>query len=634
MRSLALPRFRHLLLTLALGLSAACSGDGAGQDETHHTEHNISIVYVADFDKLNAKFPGDWPMTKIEDAFTVRVKLGEFQVDAPTHLFEHPVTLIPYANEDGTEDASGERVDNVDAMIAEVYPPGEIGFAVKHHRPEFRTLSMTDADPNGMKEHFKLQDTHIEIVVGVESGGVARAITLNNPQNYENGRFGTDHYPMIFVKPKYPSYLSQDQKRIFNDNIRSMAVAFNAVSNFPGDYNGGDPLGARNPEQVMLHAAMMVRAIAGDETAVEWFKKPENMIYCAELAHVASSAGLLAPLNEATFVPLVGQETWDAFVKAVETHNENPEGSTFVARNSNKRVADVKLTLAPKDLKPAPSYAGGAAAQEAQKLAFKPMTMADIVEQFLRTHIPREQGFTDPSGQHVSGEKLAPMQGAILAKMKPGLYEAMALDKLPPGAESDAIKAKVDELFDALVKVVSTPFADYATFRAKLEPLMQQARQMTGPRADNGVGLFVPPSLLHVIAQGKHLGGLLDLEYVGHGLHYSLLRKKSVPTPPPVEPTPTEPVTPTEPASAKSCKDHCGAQSADQSCWCDTQCASNGDCCTDVATHCAAATPTEPTASDSCVGHCGEQAPSGCWCDDTCTQNGDCCADRAAACGG
>src|SRR6185503_13977656 len=124
-------------------------------------------------------------------------------------------------------------------------------------------------------------------------------------------------------------------------------------------------------------------------------------------------------------------------------------------------------------------------------------------------------------------------------------YEAMALDKLPPGAESDAIKAKVDQLFEALVKVVSTSYADYATFRSKLEPLLQQARQMTGPRADNGVGLFVPPSLLHVVAQGKNPGGLLGLEYVGHGLHYSVVQKKVAPKPPTTEPTePSEPTTP------------------------------------------------------------------------------------------
>jgi hypothetical protein len=141
------------------------------------------------------------------------------------------------------------------------------------------------------------------------------------------------------------------------------------------------------------------------------------------------------------------------------------------------------------------------------------MTMSDIVEHFMRTHIPREQ----------LGESVAPLQGAVLAQMKPGLLEAMAIDKLPA---DNPIRVAVDALFQQIVQVVSTSHADYTAFRRALDPLLAQARQMTGPRADNGVGLFVPPSLFHVVAQGKHPGGLLGLRVVGHGLHVSVVRPK------------------------------------------------------------------------------------------------------------
>jgi hypothetical protein len=36
--------------------------------------------------------------------------------------------------------------------------------------------------------------------------------------------------------------------------------------------------------------------------------------------------------------------------------------------------------------------------------------------------------------------------------------------------------------------------------------------------------------------------------------------------------------------------------------------------------------------SSSCVGYCGAQAPGGCWCDDQCATNGDCCSDKSSAC--
>jgi hypothetical protein len=143
------------------------------------------------------------------------------------------------------------------------------------------------------------------------------------------------------------------------------------------------------------------------------------------------------------------------------------------------------------------------------------MTMSDIVEQFIRTHIPREQ----------VGEALAPVQGAILEKMKPGLLEAMAINTLPT---DNPIRKKVDELFAEIVGIVSQPYADYATFRAAIEPSLEKARVMTGPRSpDSGVGLFVPPSLMHVVAQHKHAGGLLGLKVMGHGLHISVLKKSA-----------------------------------------------------------------------------------------------------------
>jgi len=359
------------------------------------------------------------------------------------------------------------------------------------------------------------------------------------------------------------------QQQQFLDNIRAMLVGFNAVSNFPGDYNGGDPLAARTPEKVREHVGMMVRAIGGDPEAEAFFADKANAIYCAELAHVATSAGLLVPLNAATLVPMVGQDAWDKFVAEVNKHG-TAEESAFVRLNDNKRVALVQIGLAPDDLQPMPEYAAAELlGAERAKLAFQPMTMADIVEQFLRTHVPREQ----------LGESLAPVQGQLLQQMKPGLLEAMAMDALP---ESDPRRAAVEALFSRLVQVVSTPYGSYLEFRGALEPLLQQARVMTGPRDDSGVGLFVPPSLLHVVAQGKHDGGLVGLQYLGHGLHVSAARKKADPG----SPGPIDPVVDPERPFGGSCASSCGGFAPDNECACDEVCVQYGDCCPDYAEHC------------------------------------------------
>ncbi len=497
-----------LVISVVLGACAG-SSDDTGSDETNVTASG----YTVDLAKLNEQFPppeGGREIEKIEDAYTVTVDLGVAKFEAKTHLFGDRVNVIPYADPAQGEatatvlDAAGNPHEH-DEAIAKFFRPGEVGYMIKHHRPASRVLNFQDQS-NDMKEHLKLQDTHIGIVVGIERDGQAGAITVNNPQGYQGGAFGDEHYQMIFVKPKLPEYVPTEAKQAVIDNIRTMLLGFNAVSEFPGDYNGGDPLAARTPELVTAHVVKMVQAIAGDEEARAWFKEKENLIYCAELAHVSTSAGLLVPLNDATMVPLVGEETWTTFKGEVKKHNEHAV-SAFTSLNRNPYVAFVQLALAPEDLQSVPAYADSP--EETEKLAFNPMTMSDIVEQFLRLHIPREE----------AGEQLAQAQAAVLQAMKPGLFEAMAIEDLP---DTDPVKMAVSDLFDRIVAVVGTPHESYAAFREDIKPLLAEARKMTGPRSpDAGVGLFVPPSLLHVVLQGKNPGGLVGLEYLGHGIHMS-----------------------------------------------------------------------------------------------------------------
>jgi len=57
--------------------------------------------------------------------------------------------------------------------------------------------------------------------------------------------------------------------------------------------------------------------------------------------------------------------------------------------------------------------------------------------------------------------------------------------------------------------------------------------------------------------------------------------------------------------------------------------------CGDAALQCCkpAVFPPPPPASNSCVGHCGGQsADATCWCDTACETYGDCCADHGDAC--
>ncbi len=581
------------LFAIALAPLLAAGAQGCSTDDPTSQVDNVVELsdYTVDFDRMNAQYPSEVPITKLEDAWTAYVKVGEQTIPSPTHLFGNVVNIIPYSNEDGGTDAAGEPFARGDQEIAKYFPPGAVGIGLKMHRPEKRVVDLNGADASAMKEDFKLQDTHIEVVVGVEKAehGHPGAITLNNPQSYENGRFGNATYSMIFLTPNYPEYITVDLEKQYESNIRTALMGFNAVTDFPGDYNGGDPLGANNPEALLVYVDNMVKAIAGDAEAKAWFQQDENLIYCAELAFISMSGGLIAPLNKTFMEPRVGAETWAAFAAQVELHNkgvdefqetgEISEPSNFLAMNDNKRVGMVRIELAPEDLVPVSQHAPNPEAAS-QLLALQPMTMADIVKEFMRTHIPRQ----------ILGEELAPVQAAVLGKMRPGLYETMGMDQMP---EDHPARAAVDQLFDAMLQVVGTSYGSYDEFQQNLAPLMAQAQQLTGPRPDAkpGEGLFVPPSLFHVAAQGTY-SGLLSMQYLGHGVHVQNVKKKAGETP---EPTPVDEI--------------------------------------DATVSCATAADA-PEGAEGNINSCGRQAAGGCWCDAACVDYGDCCEDYAPVCGG
>lgn len=555
-------RVRALSLVFALsgGLALFACGSEADVDDVGVSEEDVTVKtnYDVDLSAYNRIYNSQF--TSLDDAYSVLVRAGDVAVPAPTHLFGEAINVIPYANQDLVRTADRRTLKRGDSIIAQVYTPGQVGIAIKHHRSEYPVIDLSNGAAS-LKEHLKLQDTHIEIVVGVVRDGVRGAVTLNNPQSYEQGLFGDERYAMVFVRPVYPSYLSAAQQRAFEDNVRTLLVGFNAVTNFPGDYNGGDPLGARDPEKVREASKQMVLAITGSAEARAWFMAKENQVYCAELAFLSFSAGLHVPLNDATMEPLVGAEAWSAFKALMERHNQG-ESTPFTELNDNQRVRYIRnLAVAPADLRPAASYGP---AGEQNKLALQPLTGADIVEEFLRTHVPREQ----------FGESLAPLQASILQAMKPGLLEQLGFHRVP---ETDPARVRVDQLFDALVQVIGQSYGSYAEYRAALEPLLQEARVAAGPRGDSGEGLYVPPSLFHVAAQGKR-SGLLSFQYEGHGVHVSAVKRAAKTRP---LPTPVEKI-----SSTISCVDRCGGP-APGGCFCDAQCeADPSQCCADYASAC------------------------------------------------
>jgi hypothetical protein len=505
-------------------------------------------AWVADLDALRATFFGGPPIESVEDLFRVRLSLDGRTWTAPTHLFgggpDGALRLVPYDNGDAATDVTGAPFGRGDRVIAELFPPGEVGFAVKHHRAAQRALDLPYRSVYVLREEIKLQDSHLQLVVGVMRDGAPGAVTLSAPQTYESGRFGARSYPMLFLRPVWPVWLAPEQARAYRDNLRTMMVGFSSVSGFPSDYSSGDPMGASTPETVREHVAQMVRAIGGDEEAMRWFRQPEQRLYCAELGYLATNAALLVPLNARTLVPLVGEDAWSAFVAQIEQHRRG-ETSRFSSLNDNGYVPLIELTTSSEDLRPAPDYAPRPLAPE-DTLAFPPQTVVDLIRVYLRVVLPamaeaeesREgapaaAGNAGPAasaraphertgaGDAGKPSELAARRAELVRSLRAGVVQLLALHDAPA---DDPRRQPVDELFERLAIAAGDPGVDDAKLFASLEPLLDALSSHVRTLPPPASALLAPPSLFHAVAQGLWPAGLLDVEYVGHGLHVSLLR--------------------------------------------------------------------------------------------------------------
>lgn len=409
------------------------------------------------------------------------------------------------------------------------------------------------------------------------------------------GAFGTRAYGMIFLRASYEGLGTEKDAtltaadgqeialwRAFHENLRTMAVLFNSISWFPVDYNGNDPLAAYSPATVRQHVAMMVHAVIGTPGARDWWTGDvTHYIYCAELAHLAASAALLVPLNKDHVVGLkapdgfatITDAHWQTFVAEISKHNQVAQQggaltsqqikATYIGKKNRLNtgqdstpfanfrpgaISRIKLALSPDALEPFASYtdratdcADPAVQDEPDCLAFIPLTMADMVQNFLAIYVPRYLAYeeSDPTKAAQLETTYADVQAQLLVGMKPALYQAMSLTGSSPQevAGRDAISAVIDALA-APGGVIRSSYPSYAAFQQALavSPAMIQARAIAAGGPKPSV-YFSPPSLFHLAALNRN-NGFLGLDYISHGIHFSLVKPKTgtVPTPPTPDP--------------------------------------------------------------------------------------------------
>lgn len=383
------------------------------------------------------------------------------------------IKLVPY----------NDTLGPAQTELKKLFAKGEIGIAIKHHSPH------PDSD---MPEQIKLQCTHIQIIVGVTDG----VITINNPQNYQNGLFGDPSYPSIFIKPKFPEHFSLEQVNAYITNIRTWLTIANTFTEFPGNYNGSDPLTCINKDKVIQMGNALLGALQNNASDIAWLQHPDQQVYCAELALLSLNLGLHFPLNKKH----LGQQ-----FEKIKSHILS---KTFLNNNGNVYAKLVDVAMASEELLSVDDLITTNPENKFHDLAVTPFSVADMIEQFIQRVIPR---------QELGETEGAKYQSIVFEKIKPTLKDFLEI-------EGSTAEQEFDTAINEVSKIVGTAHSSYSDFRNALLPVFRKLDKISMT-----YGLtYIPPHCFLVRATDcitkQKQTGLIGWSYVGHGIHSSILK--------------------------------------------------------------------------------------------------------------
>lgn len=295
------------------------------------------------------------------------------------------------------------------------------------------------------------------------------------------------------------------------DNITAWMAIANTFSVFPrGAFNGKDPLLTTDLEKIIIMGEQLLKALMGEKAAFAWLRRPENRVYCGELIHLGLNLGIYYPLTPTH----LGEEKYAVLKRRL--------ADPGVWRNNrNPYIRQMKLSLPPDGLKPLEQVCDFSREHISPqpyfdpRLAIQPFTLADMLEVFVRMTVPREE----------LGEKVAGLQVEQLEKIKSEFFKATGKEDM---SAEDWHRRQIDEFYQKLIAVVGKEYSNYQEFAGRLEPFVRAARHF--PEQFGTLNAFMPPHCFLVRAreslQGKPRQGVLGWQYLGHGLHRTLLKPR------------------------------------------------------------------------------------------------------------
>jgi len=455
----------------------------------------------------------DQTLQTSKDCLSKLIKVGDQWENVLTHTrHEKDIRLIAYRNQWKSKQRDLLR------FIQE----GEWYLGTSHHNPGHRTITrQLMQDSAECTELLKFNISHVRNYIGVrDNRGKAGVVATDSPRSYAL-RNGAGHankkdYPFLLWRVKFLGGVSHAEQRAYINNIRSWSMLCSKVTKFPANYNGNDNLMTYNMEKVVEFASHVLGALAGSQADLDKLQSKSEQVYCSESGmHLALNLGLNLPLNKANIEANFGISTWANIQSIVSEskdfwkngkHQDNYGMGTdgYVKYSTQNR--QVEMEEAPDWLLPLKNklsdrnLAGNG-------LAFSPWNTADMIENFIKTIVPRKDKET---------WDVANTQAELLTWAKPSILHSMGFDQSNPAPR------ELIMLFDTLIAKIRKNYASYSEFRKAIAPELAMANKIVAPKA-KGEGAFVPPHMVLSIKGDDN--EMIALEPVGQCFHEDLLQK-------------------------------------------------------------------------------------------------------------
>lgn len=309
--------------------------------------------------------------------------------------------------------------------------------------------------------------------------------TLNEPDAYHEGLYGSDGYVAIAQRLRFPDFVTPEQARGYLDTIICWMALLNPFVQFPDGYSGGDPTRIGNCTQLQELLKNGLLASLGDAKAIAFFNDPANKCYCSEFIFVCLNT-VLHPFNQLGLTELLGDAEKAKRILAIQNQQNKRQINLLSQKTSNPefKAFNIPMPVVLENLPPLNVLMTQQGQTVPDTLPFSPFSLSQVILQAFHRLLPRNQANPDLN------LKIAHAQARLLKSMEPALIQQLGLNNLP---ETDPKVVAVREFLNMASGELNEMTSDTIELEQKINTLMQKADELLTGVDDRS--WYVPPRI-------------------------------------------------------------------------------------------------------------------------------------------